>query len=423
MNSARNTRPSFPPRALARRTQLIALGIAALLAVLAFILIPAIVSHFSRPNEAVAEAPPPGTFRATDSQWATLKVTEVKTLAFRSEDETDGKIATNDDTTTPVFSPYSGRVTRVFAKAGDTVHQGDPLFAVEASEFVQGQNDLVAAVAALNTAQAQLTLAQTAERRAHDLFDAKGGALKDWQQAQVDLANANGNARTAEIALAAVRNRLRILGKSDAEIAQIERRSTQGMAAEAMVPAPISGTVISRQIGIGQYISSAAGGGNPVFAIGNLASVWFVANVREEDSPSMRLGQTVEVRVMAYPDKVFTARITYVSPTIDPATRRLTVRAEVDNADGALKPEMFARFRIITSAETEAPAIPEAAIVREGDVARVWVADADKSISLRRIKVGRSREDGLVEVVEGLQPGERVVSSGALFIDRAASAP
>jgi len=309
----------------------------------------------------------------------------------------------------------------VFAKAGDTVKQGAPLFAVEASEFVQGQNDLVAAAAALTTAQAQLNLAETAERRSHDLFDAKGGALKDWQQAQVDLANARGNARTAEIALAAVRNRLRILGKSDGEITAIEHRSTQTMAAEAVVPAPISGTVIQRQVGIGQYISSAANSGNPVFSIGNLASVWFVANVREEDTPAMHLGQQVEVRVMAYPNDVFRAHITYVAPTIDPSTRRLTVRAEVENTTGALKPEMFARFRIITSAEAAAPAVPEAAIIREGDAARVWVAQTDKTIALRLIRVGRSRDDGMVEVIDGVQAGERVVTSGALFIDRAAT--
>lgn len=420
MNLARHTRSSNP-RSLSRRTQIIALAIAAAVATFGFVAVPAVVAHFARPADIAPEPPPPGTFRATEAQWATLKLAEVKTLMFRNEEETDGKIATNDDTTTPVFSPFSGRVTRVFAKAGDTVKQGAPLFAVEASEFVQGQNDLVAAAAALTTAQAQLNLAETAERRSHDLFDAKGGALKDWQQAQVDLANARGNARTAEIALAAVRNRLRILGKSDGEITAIEHRSTQTMAAEAVVPAPISGTVIQRQVGIGQYISSAANSGNPVFSIGNLASVWFVANVREEDTPAMHLGQQVEVRVMAYPNDVFRAHITYVAPTIDPSTRRLTVRAEVENTTGALKPEMFARFRIITSAEAAAPAVPEAAIIREGDAARVWVAQTDKTIALRLIRVGRSRDDGMVEVIDGVQAGERVVTSGALFIDRAAT--
>jgi len=417
---ARHTRPNHP-RSLSRRTQIIALAIIAAVGAFAFVVVPAVVTHFSRQAEIAPEAPPPGTFRATDAQWATLKLAEVKTLMFRNEEETDGKIATNDDTTTPVFSPFSGRVTRVFAKAGDKVKQGAPLFSVEASEFVQGQNDLIAAAAALTTAQAQLNLAETAERRAHDLFDAKGGALKDWQQAQVDLANAQGGARTAEIALAAVRNRLRILGKSDGEVAAIEHHSAQTMTAEAVVPAPIGGTVIQRQVGIGQYISSAANSGNPVFSIGDLASVWFVANVREEDAPAMRLGQPVEVRVMAYPGKVFSAHIAYVAPTIDPATRRLTVRAEVENADGTLKPEMFARFRIITGAEAPAPAVPEAAIIREGEAARVWVAQVDKTIGLRLIRVGRSREDGMIEVIDGVQAGERVVTSGALFIDRAAT--
>ncbi len=384
----------------------------------AFMFAPTLAGKASAPPQIVEPAPPPGTFQATDAQWAGLKLAPVAEMTFRTEQDTDGKIATNDDTSTPVFSPYSGRVTKVFAKAGDVVAQGAPLFAVQASEFVQGQNDLIAAQAALSTAQAQLKLAATAEKRQRDLYEAKGGSLKDWQQAQVDLANAQGSLRTAEIAAAAVRNRLRILGKSGDEISAIEAGPTQTMSAEAVVPAPIEGTVIARQIGIGQYINNAAGGGNSVFLIGNLDSVWFVANVREDDAPLMHVGQPVEVRVMAYPDTVFNATITYVAPGIDPNTRRLTVRAEVPNPDGALKPEMFARFSIITSEAVSSPAVPEAAIVREGDSARVWVGHPDKTVTLREIRTGRAK-DGHVEVVSGLRPGELVVTSGALFIDRA----
>jgi cobalt-zinc-cadmium efflux system membrane fusion protein len=107
-----------------------------------------------------------------------------------------------------------------------------------------------------------------------------------------------------------------------------------------------------------------------------------------------------------------------VAPSIDPVTRRLAVRAEVKNPDGALKPEMFGTFRILSGAEAAAPAVPAAAVIYEGDTARVWVAQADRSIALRQIRTGRNN-DGLVEVVSGLTAGETVVTSGALFIDRA----
>src|SRR5271167_388821 len=120
------------------------------------------------------------------------------------------------------------------------VKQGAPLLAVAASEFVQGQNALIRAVATLTTARAQINLARTNEKRQHDLYDSKGGALKDWQQSQADLATAEGGFRSGEIALAAVRNRLRILGKSDAEITAIENAPDRlNMNPEAIVYAPI----------------------------------------------------------------------------------------------------------------------------------------------------------------------------------------
>lgn len=370
----------------------------------------------------IAVLSPPGSFRPTDSQWNALTLMPVVSMAFRGERETDGRIATNDDTTTPVFSPFSGRVSQIFAKAGDRVARGDPLLEVEASEFVQAQNDLIAARATLTTAQAQLALAETAEKRQHELFNAKGAALKDWQQAELDLSTAKGAARTAEIGLAAARNRLRILGKSTAEIAALEQTRQGGMSAQAIVRSPIAGTVIQRQVGLGQYIaSSTTGASSPVFSIGDLGRVWLVANVRETDAAAIRVGLPVEVSVPAYPDRVFQARLTYVAPALDPATRRLPVRAEIDNSDGALKPEMFARFRIVTGADAMVAAVPEKAVVREGEAARVWVADPEAhTLAVRNIRVGQTSEE-MVEVLDGLRPGETVVTAGAVFIDRAAS--
>lgn len=406
-------------RTLSPRAQLAALGVLALILVALFVVVPWLTRP-AAPPQGEADKTAAGEFRPTEAQWATLKTAEVQTRIFRAENVTDGKIAVNDDRTTPVFSPYTGRVTRVFAKPGDFVQQGAPLLAVEASEFVQGQNDLIAAVSTANTARAQLKLAQTNEKRQHELFEARGGALKDWQQSQVDLASVEGALRTAEIALAAARNRLRILGRSDQEIAAIESaHDLQGISPEAVMRAPISGTVLQRQVGLGQNIASTSNGGStPVFSIGDLSTVWLVANVREEDAPKMHLDDPVEVHVLAYPGRVFKARLTYVAPSIDPATHRLPVRAEVENPDGALKPEMFASFSITTGESSTAPAVPESAVVYEGEAARVWVA-RDRRLALRPIRVGRI-SDGMVEVLAGLKPGETVVTSGALFIDRAA---
>ncbi len=378
--------------------------------------------HFFAAEKSAPPAPPaPGTFRPTKEQWAGLKVINVDVRTFRSEQITDGNIAINEDTTTPVFSPYSGRVTRVIAKLGDQVKAGQPLMAVQATEVVQAQNDLVAALATMDTARSQLRLAEANEKRQHELYLAKSGALKDWLQSQAELSTTRNALRSAETARAAARNRLRILGKSATEIAAQENSpDTQQMNPEAVVRAPISGTVVQRQVGLGQNIASAAGGAStPVYSIGNLSTVWLIANVRETDARTVSIGQPVEVRVLAYPGRVFKARLTWIAPSIDAATRRLPVRAEVENSDGALKPMMFASFSIITGGEVAAPAVPQSAVIYEGDKARVWVALDDGSVAARAITVGRTH-DGMVEVTQGLAAGEKIVASGTLFIDRAA---
>jgi cobalt-zinc-cadmium efflux system membrane fusion protein len=393
---------SIDRRAWSSARQWRAVGLAAAVAVIAVLAL-WLGGRVFGPHEAPAAGPPapPGTFRATAQQLKTLTFETVALHGFVSEELTEGKIAVNADRATPLFSPFSGRVLRVIAGLGDTVKQGAPLATIEASEFVQAQNDL-------STAAAQIKLARINETRKHALYDAKGGSLQDWQQAQSDLT-------AATTAYAAVRNRLRILGKSEAEITALE--SAQTIDPVATLSAPISGVVVDRQLGPGQYLQAASG--TPVYTIADPSNVWLLANVRETDAGLVHLGQAVEVHVLAYPKRPFKARVTYVAAELDPITHRLPVRAEIDNRDGALKPEMFATFRILTGDSAEAPAVPEGAVVYEGNAAHVWVAAGEGLLAYRAIRTGRSN-DGLVEVLDGLKPGERVVTKGGLFIDQVA---
>ena len=358
---------------------------------------------FSKQAAPVAEAPPPpGTFRPTAQQLKTLTVEPVRVHGFVSEELTEGKIAVNGDRATPLYSPYSGRVTRVIAGLGDAVKAGAPLALLDASEFVQAQNDLA-------TAASQVKLARINETRKHALFDAKGGSLQDWQQAQADLT-------AAEVGLNSVRNRLKILGKSDTEIDALQ--NSPSISATATLKAPIAGIVVDRQLGPGQYLQ--AGSGTPVFTIADPSNVWLLANVREADAGLVHLGQAMEVHVPAYPNRVFSARVTYVAALVDPNTHRLPVRAEIDNRDAALKPEMFASFRILTSDASDAPAVPESAVVYEGEAAHVWVVSGDGLLAYRAIHTGRNN-GGLVEVLDGLKAGEQIVTKGGLFIDQVAA--
>lgn len=374
------------------------------------------------PARSVDSGPTPSkivTFKPTPQELAGLVIKPVEQMTFRPETATEGFIATDDNLTTPVFSQLSGRVTQLLAKPGDYVVKEAPLLVVEASEIVQAQNDLIAAMSNVNSVHAQLDLARTNEQRQHALYDSQGAAQRDWQQSQVELATAQGNLRNAEIALAAVRNRLGILGKSDQEVAALEDApDMRRMNPSATIHAPITGTVLQRQVGVGQYIQAASS--TPLYVIGDLSTVWLMANVRETDVARIHLGDMLEVRVLAYPGRVFKGRISYVAPSIDPNTHRLPVRADIENRDGALKPQMFANFSIISGEGSVSPAVPQSAIVYNGEAPRVWVMGPDGVLSLRDIRAGRSNGT-MVEVLSGISVGEKIVTSGALFIDHAAT--
>jgi membrane fusion protein, heavy metal efflux system len=355
-------------------------------------------------------------YTPTPAEWATLTIEPVTARTFRAEHVTEGKIAVDEDRSTPVFSPYAGRVTKLLARPGDSVTLGQPLFVIEAADTVQAQNDFVAAATGLNKAKSQLELAQIQDRRAKDLFEGKAVPLKDYQQTQAALISAQNDLRSSEIALEAARNRLRILGLTEDAITAFQEKGIINR--EVTIYAPLAGTVVQRKIGPGQYVNS--GASDPVFVIGDLSTVWLTAFVRETESSAVAVGQEISFSVLALPGRDITARINYVSAAIDPATRRLLVRATVDNPNGLLKPEMFANVTIYSAGDHPAIGVPKQALIYEGDQVRVWVAHDDKSIELRQIKTGLANGD-LVEVQGNLKPGERIVTKGSLFIDRAAS--
>ncbi len=360
-----------------------------------------------------------GVFYPTPAQWATLTVEPVQQRVFQSEHVTEGKIAVDEDRSTPIFSPYAGRVIKLFVKPGDTVTVGQALFTVQAADMVQAQNDFISAATALNKARSAQNLAQIIDKRQRLLYEGKAVPLKEVQNARAALDAAENDVRSAEVALEATRNRLRILGKTDQEITDFQEKGTIDPA--TLITAPIAGTIVQRKVGPGQYVGS--GSADPVFIIGDLSTVWVVAFIRETEAPIVHVGQQIYFIVLAYPDRSFPATISYVAAALDPATRRLLVRATINNDAGLLKPEMFASVKILSGESDKAVAVPRDAIIYEGDAARVWVVrdkDSEKAIELRRIKVGLTN-GSMVEVLKGLAPGDRVVTKGSLFIDRVAA--
>jgi len=337
---------------------------------------------------------------------------KVELYPFRLQKFAIGQIAYNEDTSTAVLTPFSGRVTRLVAKVGDWVRRGQPLFEVDSPEVVQPQNDFIAAVTGMNKARSQLDLAQIVEKRLKDLYEGKAAALKEWQQAQAQLIAAQNDMRSAEIGLEAVRARLRIVGFTDDEIAALQERGSIRRATP--IVAPIDGTVIARKVGPGQYVRNDTG--DALYVIADLATMWLKAQVPEIDIPLVRVGQEVEVRVSALPDRVFKARITAISASADAVTRRVVVRSEVPNLDGVLKAEMFAAFKIAIGADERTPAVPVEAVIREGEAAVVWVEEAPSQFRRRQVKLGIEQE-GRVQIQQGLSAGELIVARGAIFVD------
>jgi cobalt-zinc-cadmium efflux system membrane fusion protein len=279
---------------------------------------------------------------------------------------------------------------------------------VEGVEYGQAAGDLAAA-------GAQLRQAEASAARLEDLYKSQGVALKDVEQGRTDLAAARNAVQNA-------RSRLAGMGLPEAEIDRLAAR-TPGRAKTFAVTAPIAGVVTQQSVGPGQTVGSLAGGGSgAMFVVADLSQVWLTGALREGDAARARLGQAVEARPTALPDKVLRGRLDFISPVVDPATRRVAVHATLANPDGLLRPQMFVSFALILNEGASALAVPAEAVIYEGEQAHVWVADpVSHLIRSRPIRAGGSA-NGRVEVLSGLAPGESVVVRGALFVDQAVKA-
>jgi multidrug efflux pump subunit AcrA (membrane-fusion protein) len=192
------------------------------------------------------------------------------------------------------------------------------------------------------------------------------------------------------------------------------------------VAAPAAGVVTRLDVAVGQNVKATKGGTAPLAAaIADLSSIWLVSEIDGSDARGLRADQAVEVRPTALAGKVFQGKILAISP-VDPETKRATVRILIENSDGALKLNMLAQYFPSNAADAGSPAAPEGAVLFENGGERVFAMaarDSDPSVSgkltARSVRIGRIRE-GMVEVIEGLTPGENVEATDALFIDRAA---
>jgi cobalt-zinc-cadmium efflux system membrane fusion protein len=236
--------------------------------------------------------------------------------------------------------------------------------------------------------------------------------LKTGGSAQKDVDQSTSDEQTAEGNFKAARNAVRIFGKTDDEVDQIlaQRKVDSAL----LVPSPISGRIVTRNAAPG--FLTQPGTPPPPFQVADLSTMWMLANVIETDIPAYKVGQEVEVRVPAYPGTVFKGHVTNVGQMIDPNTRRQLVRSEIDDPDHLLRSGMYASFIIRVGDPVSSLAVPAEGVVREGDgTMTVWVTGDSRRFTKRTVKTGL-QQDGWTQIVEGLQPGETVVTDGAVFL-------
>jgi cobalt-zinc-cadmium efflux system membrane fusion protein len=342
-----------------------------------------------------------------------IEVVKIIAASFPLKKSAIGQIAFNEDASTVVFSPFYGRVTKIFAKIGDKVQRGQPLFEIDSPEVVQAQTDLIAAVHARDKAKSQLMIAQRQAERQVRLLKSQATSGREVDQAVNDQAAAESDMKTAEGALNAARNRLRvIIGRDQEEVDRVERERVINPL--ITINSPIDGTVITRRIGPGQYVRTDAT--EALYSIADLSTMWLKANVPEVDIPLVRVGQEIEVMVNAIPDRVFKAQIIAIGAASDASTRRVAVRSEIPNPDGALKAEMFASFKVLVATGEPILSVPVQGVIREGEAAFVWVQVEPGRFERRRIEVGRE-QDGRLAVLSGLRENDSIVGRGAIYID------
>lgn len=359
----------------------------------------------------VSQPAPPASVaaQAVAGDSVTLSATQLQSIALQTVSEHDfaisreavGNIDFNADRTAPISPPYAGRVLQVLVNAGDDVRKGQALLVMDSPDLVQAESTLISA---LGTE----AMAAQALQRAKALYDLQSLAQKDYEQTVSDH-------QAADAGLKAARDALRIFGKSPAEIARIGK--LHQVDGHLTVVSPMDGRITARNVAPGMLLQP--GVAPAPLTVADVGSKWMLANVAESDLPLMHLGQPVEVRVMAYPDRVFQGRISNIGSTIDPNTHRVVVRSDIRDDKNELAAQMLANFVVHTGQAITAVAVPVDGVVRESDgTMTVWVTRDRHVFTRRTVQIGL-QQDGLYQIVGGLQAGEQVAGEGALFISNA----
>ena len=338
------------------------------------------------------------TVQISVEQAKEIKTGLVASYDFQELREAVGVIDFDKYKTADVFSPYQGRINKVLVEAGNDVKKGQTLYTVLAPDVAQASSALLSAAGIYK--QANETL-----KRARDLYEFKSISQRELEQNISEQ-------QTAEANFVAAKKSMALFGFSDTEIDQVV--SARKVDTELSIKSPISGRVITRNAATGQLVQP--GVAPAPITVSDTTNLWMVAQVPESEAPFYKIGQSVIVKVQAYRYKLFPGKIVYVADSVDPATRRLTLYAQIRDPERELKPQMLASFNIEITKPEPYPAIPAEAVVRENNGTRVVWSTADGKLFKRRVVSIGITQAGLVQVLDGLQAGEMIALNKALFL-------
>lgn len=335
---------------------------------------------------------------------ARIQVAEVATRALEPELATTGQVGYDEDRMAHVGPRIAGRITEVRATLGQRVASGQVLAVIDSVELGQ--------------ARAAYRQAVAREELTRETYERERRLAADRISSEQEVITARAAHLEAAAELGRAEETLTVFGLSPAQIRAL--RDGRSGATLSPVTSPFGGTVVEKEASLGEMVTPE----RKLFVVADLEHVWVWIDVFERDLARVHLGDGVTAEVDAYPGKSFEGKVTFLAGDVKPETRTVRARIEIDNSQGELRPGMFARIRLSDPHHGEdgggAPlpavtVVPESALKRQGERTIAFVLEGERRYRLREVKTGR-RSGGLVEVLSGVVPGERVVVEGAFLL-------
>lgn len=344
------------------------------------------------------------TLGAGAPELSQMKIEPVRLVSVPLEQVTaPARIEANPNRIGRAVLPVAGRIAKVMVKLGDSVRQGDPMVSIESSTGSEAEAAYVQATVAVRQADVAIAQAEADLSRVTDLFQHKAVAQKEVISAQTALALAKASREQAVSAMGQGQRRLELLGLKPGGQNQL-----------IVVRAPISGKVLEVNVVGGEFVNEI---NVPLVTIADLSRVWATSEVPESEIRHCRIGGFATLDLIAFPKETFKAKVTRIADTVDSGTRTVKVSAELDNAGGRLRPEMFGSLRYDDSFSST-PWAPAGAIVRIDDRDYVFIEQSPGSFALSPVELGRQHEGGFI-VSKGLEPNVRIVTQGSIYLKAA----